>query len=76
MPRLIVCQDKQNYRVVEFEAALTLGREGDNDVILASPQVSRHNASIIRGENGEYMLFDHESTNGVWIDNSKINTTT
>lgn len=74
MPRLIVCQDKQNYRVVEFEAALTLGREGDNDVILASPQVSRHHASIIRRENDEYLLFDHESTNGVWIDNDKIST--
>ena len=75
MPRLIVCQDKQNYRVVEFAAALTIGRESDNDVILASPQVSRHHASIIRRENGEYMLSDHESTNAVWIDNNRVSAT-
>lgn len=72
MPKLIICQDGQDYRVVEFTDTITIGREPDNDVILASPQVSRHHASIIHRETGEYMLFDHQSTNAVWIENSKV----
>lgn len=72
MPSVIVCQDAQDYRVVEFTASLTIGRDGDNDIVLASPQVSRHHASIVHREGGEYMLFDHESTNGVWQDNRRV----
>jgi len=73
MPTLIVCQDNQDYQVVEFTAAVTIGREGDNDIALASPQVSRHHASINLRENGEYLLFDHGSTNGVWMDACRVN---
>jgi len=73
MPKLIICQDAQNYRVVEFAASITIGREDDNDIVLPSPQVSRRHASINQGENGEFILFDHQSTNAVWIDNKKVN---
>lgn len=72
MPTLIVCQDAQDYRVVEFAATATIGRESDNDIVLASPQVSRRHASIGRRENGDYMLFDHDSTNGVWMEERKV----
>jgi len=75
MPNVIVCQDAQDYRVVEFATSVTIGRESDNDIVLASPQVSRHHASIALRENGEYMLFDHESTNGVWIEDRKVSGT-
>ena len=73
MPRLIVSQNGQEYRVVPFTAAVTIGREPDNDIVLASPQVSRHHASIGRQENGDYLLFDHGSTNAVWVDGCKVN---
>ncbi len=73
MPKLIICQDAQNYRVVEFAASITIGREDDNDIVLPSPQVSRRHASINQRENGEFILFDHQSTNAVWIDNKKVN---
>lgn len=73
MPQLIVCQDAQDYRVVEFAASVTMGREEDNDIVLASPHVSRHHASIGQGENGDYVLYDHESTNAVWMENKKVN---
>ncbi len=72
MPRLIVCQDGQDYRVVEFAAAVTIGREPDNDIVLTSPQVSRHHASIDRQEDGDYLLVDHGSTNAVWLDNKRV----
>lgn len=72
MPRVIVCQDAQDYRVVEFAASLTIGRESDNDIVLASPQVSRRHASIVLREGGEFMLFDHDSTNGIWMEDRKV----
>ncbi|MDR2551289.1 MAG: sigma 54-interacting transcriptional regulator [Desulfobulbus sp.] len=72
MPSVIVCQDAQNYRVVECAATLTIGREGDNDIVLASPQVSRQHASIALREGGDFMLFDHESTNGVWMEGRRV----
>lgn len=72
MPRVIVCQDAQDYRVVEFAASFTIGRESDNDIVLASPQVSRRHASIVLREGGEYMLFDHDSTNGVWMEDRRV----
>jgi len=72
MPTVIVCQNAQDYRVVEFAAALTIGRENDNDIVLPSPQVSRRHASIVLREDGAPMLFDHESTNGIWMDDRRV----
>lgn len=73
MPTLIVCQDAHDYRVIDFVGSVTIGRENDNDLVLASPQVSRHHASVAQRENGDYMLFDHESTNGVWMEQRRVN---
>jgi len=73
MPKLIVCQDAQNYRLVEFTSSVTIGREEDNDIVLASPLVSRQHASIGQRENGDYVLYDHESSNSVWLENKKVN---
>jgi DNA-binding NtrC family response regulator/pSer/pThr/pTyr-binding forkhead associated (FHA) protein len=72
MPQLIICQDAQNYRVIECNRTLTIGREEDNDIILASPQVSRHHASIVREKGNGYILHDHDSTNATWVEARKI----
>lgn len=73
MPKLIVCRDAQNYRVVEFVTSITIGRGEENDITLASPLVSRQHASINQREDDTYMLFDHNSTNAVWLENKKVN---
>jgi transcriptional regulator with GAF, ATPase, and Fis domain len=73
MPKLIVCQDAQDYRLVEFTTSVTIGREEENNIVLASPLASRRHASIIQRENGDYVLYDHESSNAVWIENKKVN---
>lgn len=73
MPTLIVCQDNQDYRVVEFSTTITIGREEDNDIVLPSPHVSRQHASIGQREEGDYLLFDHDSTNGVWMEERRVN---
>ncbi|MBM9536607.1 sigma 54-interacting transcriptional regulator [Desulfobulbus alkaliphilus] len=72
MPQLIICQDAQNYRLIEFAHSLTIGREPGCDVLLDSPQVSRQHAAIRRSADGEYMLQDLGSTNAVWMEKKKI----
>lgn len=72
MPQLIICQDAQNYRLIEFAHSLTIGREQGNDVLLDSPQVSRHHAVIRKDTSGNYVLEDLGSTNAVWMEKKKI----
>jgi Nif-specific regulatory protein len=72
MPQLIICQDAQNYRLIEFDHSLTIGREQGNDILLDSPQVSRQHAAIRRGENGKYVLLDLGSTNAIWMEKKKV----
>lgn len=72
MPSLIICQDGQDYHVIDFSETITLGRESKNDVVLPSPQVSRHHATIRRMEDGSFELLDNESTNGVWLGGREI----
>ena len=72
MPQLIICQDAQNYRVFDCTRTMTIGREEDNDIVLASPQVSRHHASIVREKGTGYILHDHDSTNATWVETRKV----
>jgi Nif-specific regulatory protein len=72
MPQLIICQDAQNYRLIEFAHSLSIGREQGNDVLLDSPQVSRQHAVIRRDTNGDFVLEDLGSTNAVWMEKKKI----
>jgi predicted component of type VI protein secretion system len=45
---------------------LTIGRDGDNDLVLESITVSRQHALLLRDEAG-LLLFDLESTNGTLL---------
>jgi len=45
---------------------ITIGRSGTNDIVLAHPSVSRVHATITR-QNGQYILADQRSTNGVLV---------
>jgi transcriptional regulator with PAS, ATPase and Fis domain len=71
MPQLIVCRKGGNYRVIPFTESLRIGRDEDNDLILDSPQVSRHHGTVLAGDNGFY-LTDCGSTNAIWNGNEKI----
>jgi ABC-type multidrug transport system ATPase subunit/pSer/pThr/pTyr-binding forkhead associated (FHA) protein len=53
-------------------AELTIGRETDNTVVLAHPQVSAHHARLVR-EGGTYRILDLNSTNHVYV-NSELAT--
>ena len=49
----------------------TIGRSGDNDIVLDAPSVSAHHAEI-RYENGRYILYDKGSTNGTFVNGRRI----
>ncbi len=71
MPQLIVCRKGGNYRVIPLTQSLSVGRDADNDLVLDSPQVSRHHGRVSENENGFY-LTDCGSTNAIWVGNEKI----
>ena len=49
----------------------TIGRSGDNDIVLDAPSVSAHHAEI-RYENSRYILYDRGSTNGTFVNGRRI----
>lgn len=46
---------------------LRIGRNPDNDVVLSEPMVSRQHA-LIQPTNGNYVIYDRNSVNGVFVD--------
>jgi pSer/pThr/pTyr-binding forkhead associated (FHA) protein len=51
---------------------LTIGRNPDNDVVLAGEfTVSRHHA-VITLEEGKYVLYDRDSANGTWVNEERV----
>jgi membrane fusion protein (multidrug efflux system) len=50
---------------------IRIGRESDNDVILAGKTCSRYHAEIIRSK-GDYKIIDLGSTNGIKIGSEKV----
>ncbi len=53
------------------DGATTLGREDGNDVVLASPRVSRRHARIIHEGEG-WIVEDLGSSNGTWVNDERI----
>jgi predicted component of type VI protein secretion system len=51
---------------------VTIGRQPDNLLRIDNPIVSGHHATIC-WENGRYVLEDHESFNGTYLNNRRIN---
>ena len=52
------------------DSEITIGRNPDNKLVLAHPQVSAHHARLVQ-EGGAYRIFDLNSTNHVYV-NSEL----
>ncbi len=48
-----------------------VGRDAANDVVLNSPAVSKEHAKV-KYEDGQYVLYDLASTNGTFVNGTKI----
>ena len=48
-----------------------IGRKLDNDLVIGDELVSRHHAKI-KFEDGQFVLYDMESTGGTYVNNKKI----
>lgn len=49
----------------------TIGRSSDNRLVIEGELVSRYHAVIVYQE-GQYILYDRESTNGTWVNGARI----
>jgi len=52
---------------------ITFGRSDDNDVVLPSESASRAHA-VLRQQDGAFILEDRGSSNGTWINGTRVNT--
>jgi pSer/pThr/pTyr-binding forkhead associated (FHA) protein/S1-C subfamily serine protease len=50
----------------------TIGRNGENDIVLAYNDVSGSHAQLLKKENGDIVLVDTGSTNGTYVNGHKI----
>ncbi len=51
---------------------ITIGRDGDNTIVLAENTVSRHHAQLVRERSGKIMLIDESSANGVYVNGERV----
>ncbi|MGI4787234.1 MAG: FHA domain-containing protein [Janthinobacterium lividum] len=51
---------------------VTVGRDGDNEIVLAENTVSRRHARLVRDGHGQFTLTDLGSANGVYINGTRI----
>src|SRR5215469_16816760 len=70
--RLIVRDTAGNEREVEIShAPFTLGRQGDNDLVLLDNRISRQHARIVRDGEG-YLVEDARSRHGTFVNGERV----
>lgn len=72
-PRLICIEGPSKGQVVPIRSSrFTIGRTRDNQLLLDGQLVSRSHAVIERSVDGQYVLFDVDSTNGTWVNGRRV----
>jgi len=66
-----VAGPNQGETIYISKSETSLGRAVNCDVTIAGALVSRNHA-VITYENNHYMLYDHNSTNGTWVNGQRI----
>ena len=51
---------------------VTVGRDGDNEIVLAENTVSRRHARLLRDAHGQFTLTDLGSANGVYLNGERV----
>ncbi len=72
--KLINRKDSLPFKIKEYysiDDSITLGRHGDNSIVVKDPFVSKRHFQIVRDE-GDYYLEDLNSANGTYLNGDKI----
>lgn len=69
--RLHIIEIDQPERVVDVRDLTTIGRDSENDIVLAARTVSRCHAMLLR-DGGSVLLIDLESTNGTFVNGAAV----
>jgi pSer/pThr/pTyr-binding forkhead associated (FHA) protein len=70
--RLVLLDDSEVSRIFAIRRLdVRIGRGRQNDLILDSPTVSRHHASV-RFDGCDYYLVDAGTSNGTWLDGARV----
>lgn len=72
--KLTLTQGDLDTKEYPLQANTSIGRSPSNDVVLKEPKVSRQHAAI-NLYNGKYIMVDLKSSNGVYVNGSKIDET-
>lgn len=68
----LVVQDEKGTRYPITNTTWRVGRTKDNELALQDKSVSRRHAEIHRYSNGNFVIFDVDSLNGVYVNDEKI----
>ena len=68
----LITQDEKAKRYPIIRTTWRIGRSRDNEMVLEDNSVSRRHAEIQRYSNGKFVLFDLDSSNGVYVNEKKI----
>lgn len=72
-PRLVVtCGASAGRSAVVQTPELILGKAADAGLVLQDSGVSRHHAKVVRASDGICNIIDLGSTNGVWVNTTRI----
>jgi hypothetical protein len=68
----LIAQNEKATRYPVNGPVWRIGRSLDNELTINDSSISRRHAELQRSGNGEFVLFDRGSTNGVYVNNKKI----
>ncbi|MEX0875725.1 MAG: DUF3662 and FHA domain-containing protein [Actinomycetota bacterium] len=70
-PSLVLLSEDRPAKTLPIDRRIRIGRQSDNDLVVADPGVSRHHAEVIN-ESGTCTLRDLGSTNGTYVNGSVV----
>ena len=68
----LVSQDDPGKRHPVLSTTCRIGRGQDNELVIDDNSISRKHAEIHRYSNGNFIIFDVDSTNGIYVNNEKV----
>jgi hypothetical protein len=68
----LITQDEKAKSYPVTSATWRIGRSMDNELTIPDNSISRRHAEIQRESNGQFVVYDRGSTNGVYVNNHKV----